>query len=80
VGCMGTVHREPGFTFHIWPNDHRPPHVHVWKGGEVALINLSPVSVRDRRTMKRRNLRNAVVLVHRHAELLLSKWEALHGA
>ncbi|CAA9312908.1 MAG: hypothetical protein AVDCRST_MAG89-1236 [uncultured Gemmatimonadetes bacterium] len=77
---MGTVHRESGFTFRIWPNDHRPPHVHVRKGGEVALINLSPVSVRDRRTMKLRNLGSAVELVHRNAESLLSKWEDLHGA
>jgi hypothetical protein len=76
---MGTVHRESGFTFHIWPNDHRPPHVHVWKGGEVALINLAPVAVRDPRTMKPKNVSRALEVVQKNSAQLLSEWKAIHG-
>ncbi|MBI4520710.1 MAG: DUF4160 domain-containing protein [Gemmatimonadetes bacterium] len=28
---MPTVHRERGFRFQMYPNDHPPPHVHVMK-------------------------------------------------
>jgi hypothetical protein len=27
---MGIVHREDGFRFGMWSNDHEPPHVHAY--------------------------------------------------
>jgi hypothetical protein len=36
---MITVHRAYGFRFVIFPNDHRPPHVHVFgQGGEARIV------------------------------------------
>jgi hypothetical protein len=29
----------------IYPNDHTPPHVHVWKAGNEARVLLSPVEL-----------------------------------
>ena len=37
---MPTVHEEGGFTFFIYPNDHTPWHVHVFKGDGEAKISL----------------------------------------
>ena len=36
---MVTVHREGGFRFALYRDDHEPAHVHVIKDGEVV-INL----------------------------------------
>lgn len=43
---MTTAHRDSGFTFHIWSNDHAPAHVHALKAGELVVIELEPVAVR----------------------------------
>lgn len=29
IGSMPTVHREQGFQFRIYPDDHAPSHVHA---------------------------------------------------
>jgi hypothetical protein len=34
---MVTVHREAGFRFAIYRDDHEPAHVHVLKDGEVIV-------------------------------------------
>lgn len=76
---MGTVHRESGFTFRIWSEDHEPPHVHVWKGGERMLVNLSPVGVRDRRGMEHNDPVRGVAIVQKHREMMLRNWREIHG-
>ncbi len=35
---MPTVHRQDGFAFRIYPNDHGPPHVHAVKAGLMARL------------------------------------------
>ncbi len=35
---MPTVHLQGGFRFVIYPNDHRPPHVHVFKAGTEVVL------------------------------------------
>ncbi|ADP71661.1 hypothetical protein Rvan_2441 [Rhodomicrobium vannielii ATCC 17100] len=37
---MVTIHRAFGFRVVIYPGDHEPAHVHVTKGGGMAVINL----------------------------------------
>jgi hypothetical protein len=40
---MVTVHRAYGFRFVIFPNDHSPPHVHVFgQGGEATIVLEGP--------------------------------------
>ena len=44
---MVTVHRAHGFRFVIFPNDHSPPHVHVFgQGGEVKIVLEGPGGIR----------------------------------
>ncbi len=37
---MAAAIREDGLRFQVWPNDHPPPHVHVYVEGEEVRINL----------------------------------------
>ena len=39
---MVTVHREAGFRFAIYRDDHAPAHVHAIKDGEVIVTLLGP--------------------------------------
>jgi hypothetical protein len=77
---MATVHRENGFELRIWPNDHAPPHVHAWKAGGMAKIELvdgfDVVKVRDMRAM---DVVRAVRIVMANAETLMQAWEEIHG-
>jgi hypothetical protein len=77
---MATVHRESGFEFRIWPNDHTPPHVHAWKAGGMAKIELvggfGIVKVRD---MKGTDVVRAVRIVMANEEKLMQAWEEIHG-
>ena len=44
---MVTVHRAHGFRFVIFPNDHNPPHVHVFgQGGEAKIVLEGPDGIR----------------------------------
>jgi Domain of unknown function (DUF4160) len=44
---MVTVHRAFGFRFVIFPNDHSPPHVHVFgHGGEGKIALEEPSGIR----------------------------------
>ena len=79
---MPTIHRERGFRFLVWPNDHPPPHVHAHYGDEKAVIDIGtgevPPSIRDPRTMRPPNLRRALDIVRRHQDLMLRGWEKYH--
>ena len=40
---MVTVHHAFGFRFVIFPNDHSPPHIHVFgQGGEAKIVLEGP--------------------------------------
>jgi hypothetical protein len=76
---MATVHRENGFEFRIWPNDHTPPHVHAWKAGGKAKIELvdgfGVVKVRD---MKPVDVIRAVRIVIANEAQLIQSWGEIH--
>ena len=77
---MGAVHTEPGFTFRIWPNDHLPAHVHAWKGGAVAVIELGSLAVRDvNGQMKPADVIRAVRVVEANRSKLRKAWRKIHG-
>lgn len=77
---MATVHRESGFELRIWPNDHAPPHVHAWKAGGMAKIELvdgfDVVKVREMRAM---DVVRAVRIVMANEETRMQAWEEIHG-
>lgn len=80
---MPTIHRERGFEFRIYPNDHAPAHVHAHKGKGEAKINIQGadgdpefISVQN---MSDKDASRAWDIVSRHQDQFLKKWQAYHG-
>lgn len=67
----------------VYPNDHRPAHVHVIGQGHEAVFELNapdgPVTLRENYGFSRRELaRIERALIQNLAELLAA-WERVHG-
>jgi hypothetical protein len=67
----------------VYPNDHRPAHVHVMSRGCEAVVNLNcpagPVQLRENYEFSRQEIRHIVtVLMDRLVELCRA-WEQIHG-
>ncbi len=79
---MPTVHREAGFQFRIFFNDHPPPHVHAINVDGFAKITMgrrmAPHLV-EARGLKARDIIRAVRIVARVQDSLLREWIAIHG-
>ena len=80
---MPTVMRIAGYAVVIWPNDHRPAHVHVKGSGQEAVFNLrcpgGPPELRESFGFRLRELNRleaalAVALVE-----LCGHWSRIHG-
>ncbi len=60
-------------------NDHDPPHVHVFKAGGQAKIELGRLEVAPRlilvQGMSLKDAKAAILLVTEHQTDLLEKWE-----
>jgi hypothetical protein len=76
---MTTAHRDSGFVFRIWSNDHAPPHVHAWKAGKSVIINLDRVEVRTNKGMNDADVVRAVRIVLGNREKMLQVWRDTHG-
>ena len=76
---MPTVLRQDGFDLMIYTNDHRPPHVHVWKASGEIVSNLDPVGIVRVEGMKRKNAARAVEIVEEYRDDLLERWHEIHG-
>ncbi|MGH9762485.1 MAG: DUF4160 domain-containing protein, partial [Blastocatellia bacterium] len=61
---MPTIWKEAGFQFIIYRDDHPPAHVHAFKSGAEAVVNLGSKSIlpslRDVYRMKPRDARKAL--------------------
>ncbi len=81
---MPTVLRLGNLRFVIWPNDHSPPHVHVFSGdGESKIAIGEPGAyprLIDNRRMRRADLAKALEAVFEHQSALTRKWEEIHGS
>jgi len=80
---MPTVLRFDGLRAVIYPNDHRPAHVHVLGRGCEAVFNLEGpaglIDLRENYGFSRREIRRiGNVLTDRQAELRAA-WESIHG-
>ena len=64
----------------IFPNDHAPPHVHVFKAEAEAILNLAPLAIRENYRMSRADLHDALELVAENRELLIRAWNQIHDA
>jgi hypothetical protein len=75
---MVTVHRAHGFRFVIFPNDHSPPHVHVFGQGGEAKIMLEGPEVDWVVGIGRADLRRVMQEVQREREWLIAMWRRIH--
>jgi hypothetical protein len=80
---MPTILKQDGFSVRIYPNDHFPSHVHVFKAGGEAKINLGSEtehpSLVECWGMSDKDAGKALELVIAHQKELLEKWREIHG-
>lgn len=80
---MPTVLRHEGFEFVIRPNDHDPPHVHVFKAGQQVKIRIGDDQTRPavdgRSRMSAMEIRQALEVVGEQQDSLLAAWRRIHG-
>ncbi|MGO8815528.1 MAG: DUF4160 domain-containing protein [Terriglobia bacterium] len=81
---MPTIFRFDGLRVVIYPNDHRPAHVHVIGSGREAVFNLNcpagPVELRENYGFSRRESTPLPAVLTEHLEELCPAWEEIHGA
>ncbi|HKP75712.1 MAG TPA: DUF4160 domain-containing protein [Longimicrobiaceae bacterium] len=63
----------------IFPNDHRPPHVHVFDADGSVIVMLDPLEAGQAFGMKRSKVVKAVQVVGESREVLLKRWRKIHG-
>lgn len=80
---MPTIHREAGFRFGFFPNDHPPPHVHatnqsggmkVYLGDDKTLPRIVSIS-----GLKEAEARTAFRIILDNRARFLEKWREWHG-
>lgn len=76
---MPTIVRQNGFDVMIFTNDHRPAHVHVFKGRAEVVLTLAPVSIRENFRMSKGNVRKALEIVSNNEAALMQAWREIHG-
>ena len=76
---MPTIIKQDGFRIVIWPNDHLPPHVHVFKSdAEVKIELVEPKVFNVEGKISNKDLVKALNLVIGHQVELLEKWKEIH--
>lgn len=80
---MATVLRVDGLRVTIYPNDHRPAHVHVIGRGCEALFDLhcpnGPPELRESYRFSRQEVARIARHLVRHLTALCRAWERIHG-
>jgi Domain of unknown function (DUF4160) len=81
---MPTVLRFEGLRVVIYPNDHRPAHVHVIGRGYEAMFNLNcptgPADVRENYGFPRPEVRHIERMLRKRLAALCAAWEVIHGS
>ncbi len=79
---MPTVLRIDGLNVIIYPNDHRPAHVHIKGAEHEALFYLAcpegPASLRDNYGFSLAALRKIEAALNAHLSNLCAVWKELH--
>jgi hypothetical protein len=80
---MPTVMTINGMRVVIYPNDHRPPHVHVIAAEGSAVINLNCPngcpSLRENHGLSRAQLRQILEEIDGNLTNLCNAWQRIHG-
>jgi hypothetical protein len=80
---MPTVLTVFGLRVVVYPNDHRPAHVHVIGGGCEAVFTLNcphgPVELRENFGFARKDLSKLQVELSANVNVLCQAWGVIHG-
>jgi hypothetical protein len=80
---MPTVLRIGVLRVAVYPNDHRPAHVHVIGDGHEAVFQLNcpagPVVVRENYGFAARDLARVQAVLLNNLAALYGAWERIHG-
>ncbi|MGA2591679.1 MAG: DUF4160 domain-containing protein [Bryobacteraceae bacterium] len=80
---MPNVLRFDGLRVVVYPNDHRPAHVHVIGRGCEAVFDLNcpagPIEIRENYGFSRREIRHMLTVLTEHLKELCKAWEHIHG-
>ena len=80
---MPTVFRTKGFRVVIYPNDHRPVHVHVQGTGREAVFKLhcpsGPPELRENYDFSRKELGTIADELAKNLASLCADWRKIHG-
>lgn len=80
---MPTVLRTMGFRVVIYPNDHRPVHVHVQGNGREAVFKLhcpnGPPELRENYDFSRKELGAIAGALAENLAALCDEWRKIHG-
>jgi hypothetical protein len=80
---MPTVLRIGALRVAIYPNDHRPAHVHVIGNGHEAVFTLNnpagSVTIRENYGFSARDLFRIQDVLEENLAALSSAWERIHG-
>jgi hypothetical protein len=78
-----TVLRFDGLRVVIYPNDHRPAHIHTIGRGHEAVFNLNcpagPVALRENYGFSRQQIGRMVAVLVDYLDELCRAWEQIHG-
>ena len=80
---MPTILNINGFRFIIWPADHEPPHVHVFKNDGEAKVSIGEDTQAPQLIwicgLAKQEARFIWEAVAEHQSELLNAWENIHG-
>ena len=80
---MPVVYRIGGLRVVIWPNDHRPAHVHVKSGEGEAVFILNcpdgPHELRESYGFKLVDVNRIEVVLFELVPVLCAEWRMIHG-
>ena len=80
---MPTALRFDGLRVVVYPNDHRPAHVHVVGRGHEAVFYLrcarGPVSLRENFGFSRSGIQRIEAKLNQNVAALCRAWETIHG-
>jgi hypothetical protein len=81
---MPTIWRFASFRVVVYPNDHRPAHVHVIGADCEAIFDLhcpdGPVELRENYGCSRADLRRIAMALNDRLAELCAAWEQIHGS
>ncbi|MGH8282548.1 MAG: DUF4160 domain-containing protein [Gammaproteobacteria bacterium] len=80
---MATVLRISGLRVVVYPNDHRPAHVHVIGSDYEAMFNLhcpdGPPDLRENYGFSQREIGKIVDALAANLAALCDSWRSIHG-